>query len=61
MLELCERKILLAGWRNQTANRVCLCLSLSVLGGGGRAGRAVSFSLSEFAIWGHQNPIAFAL
>jgi len=22
VLELCERKILLAGWRNQTANRV---------------------------------------
>ena len=56
VLELCERKILLAGWRNQTANK-----SLSVLGVGGRAGRAVSFSLSEFAIWGHQNPIAFAL
>jgi len=54
VLKLCERTV---GWLEEPNSEQ----SSSVLGVGGRAGRAVSFSLSEFAIWGHQNPIAFAL
>jgi len=31
VLELCKRKILLAGWRNQTANRVIVSMDKCIL------------------------------
>jgi len=31
VLEICKRKILLAGWRNQTANRVIVSMDKCIL------------------------------